>query len=106
MLIDPDDICLTLDAHRDLVLPFDANARSADGIPFDARGQSRIAAVPRMHGRAPLPPACSACFFRRRTGLRVPPHTTRDGMLFNQCDFVNAISASQKGAGISFGSLG
>src|ERR1700730_2518099 len=37
---------------------------------------------------------CSACFSRLRTGLRLRPHTTRNDMLFHQCDFVNVVSAS------------
>jgi hypothetical protein len=34
--------------------PLRRNARSADGIPFDARGQSRIAAMPRMMAERPF----------------------------------------------------
>jgi hypothetical protein len=36
VLIDPGDIGLTLDAHRRLILPFEAKAQPGDGIPFGA----------------------------------------------------------------------
>ena len=44
MLVDADDIGLVLDAHLRLILPSRRKRRSQDGIPFGARGQSRIAA--------------------------------------------------------------
>jgi len=43
-----------------------------DGIPFGALGQSQIAAMLRAYDAARLWPACSTCFFRRRTGGRSP----------------------------------
>ena len=63
VLENPDDIGLALDAHRDLVLPLTGVTVGKDGIPFDAPGQSQIAAMPPAHDNARLCPRLFLLFF-------------------------------------------
>src|SRR6516165_134747 len=59
MLIDPDNIRLVLDAHRGLILLMKAKARSKNGLPFGARGQSRVPGAAKMPGGSSAPARCA-----------------------------------------------